>query len=298
MDSEFFNGLFAWNVERNRFFPLTLRKPRAQKKAVNNEERVGRRGRAQAKEEELLRQLAALETGKTLDEADEIELDRGGAEDGKNGDEEDDDKPMREMPVSMELPHPRFNAQLAVQDDVLYIYGGTFEKGDREFTFDDMYAIDLGKMDGCKEIWSRQTEDWIVSVHLVVGLLALFRKTNLVDTQESEDEEDDEEDEDEDMDDEEEEEEEEGDVDMDDEDQSKSTPSKRKNKQDAETEASQTSSTAASEEEESEADTTATSVDDGLPHPRVSFLSAFFFFFFPFFFLYSHMFLPSQQLTV
>jgi len=67
------------------------------------------------------------------------------------------------MPVTMEPPHVRFNAQLAIQDDVLYIYGGTFEKGDREFTFDDLYAIDLGKLDGCKEIFSRPVEDWIVS---------------------------------------------------------------------------------------------------------------------------------------
>lgn len=166
MDSEFFNGLFAWNIERNRFFPLTLRKPRAQKKNAGgggNDERVGRRGRAQAKEEELLRQLAALETGKSIDDAEDMELDSNKKEDDNNGGEDDDSKPVREMPVSMELPHPRFNAQLAVQDDVLYIYGGTFEKGDREFTFDDLYAIDLGKMDGCKEVFSRQTEDWIVS---------------------------------------------------------------------------------------------------------------------------------------
>lgn len=58
------------------------------------------------------------------------------------------------------MPHPRFNAQLAVQDDVLYIYGGTFEKGDREFTFDEMHSIDLGKLDGAKEIFRRELEDW------------------------------------------------------------------------------------------------------------------------------------------
>lgn len=58
------------------------------------------------------------------------------------------------------MPHPRFNAQLAVQDDVLYIFGGTFEKADREYTFDEMWAIDLGKLDGCKEIFRRELEDW------------------------------------------------------------------------------------------------------------------------------------------
>lgn len=180
IDSEFFNGLFAWNIERNRFFPLALRKPRAPKKNAGgsggNEERVGKRGRAQAREDELLRQLAALETGKSLEDAEDIELDSSKKEDDNDGGEDDDGKPVREMPVSMEMPHPRFNAQLAVQDDVLYIYGGTFEKGDREFTFDELYAIDLGKLDGCKEIFSRQTEDWIVSalrmpVHISCGVV-------------------------------------------------------------------------------------------------------------------------------
>lgn len=175
MESEFFNGLFAWNVERNRFFPLALRKPRAQKKAAGagaGDERVGRRGRGQAREEELLRQLAALETGRSVEEAEDMELDGKNKKEGGGGDEEEEeDKPAREMPVSMEMPHPRFNAQLAVQDDVLYIYGGTFEKGDREFTFDDLYAIDLGKMDGCKEIFSRvHAEDWIVSFAPALGV--------------------------------------------------------------------------------------------------------------------------------
>lgn len=63
-------------------------------------------------------------------------------------------------PITFEMPHPRFNAQLAVQGDVLYVYGGTFEKGDREFTFDEMHAVDLGKLDGVKEVFRRELEDW------------------------------------------------------------------------------------------------------------------------------------------
>ncbi|KAF5558217.1 kelch repeat-containing protein [Fusarium mexicanum] len=233
MDSEFFNQLFAWNIERNRFMPLGLRKPRQQKKAAA-EPRGGRRGRAQANEDELLRQLAALETGASLDDADEIEL-------AKKEEERDDDKPAREMPVTMEPPHVRFNAQMAIQDDVLYIYGGTFEKGDREFTFDDLYAIDLGKLDGCKEIFSRPVEDWIES-----------------------DDEDDDEDEDEDED-------EDGEEDEDEEEtgQHLYTPSKRKKKQDEVSEASsEPSSEPSTPSEEDETETVATSVDDGLPHPR------------------------------
>ncbi|XDG06818.1 hypothetical protein ABKA04_006433 [Annulohypoxylon sp. FPYF3050] len=240
MDSEFFNQLYAWNIERNRFFPMALRKARVQKKVPPQEQRVGRRGRAQANEEELLKQLAALQAGSSLEDADNMDIDL------KPGQEpEEPEKPTREMPVSMEFPHPRFNAQLAVQDDVLYIYGGTYEAKDREYTFDDLYAIDLGKMDGCKQVFKREDDTWVGS-----------------------DDEDEDEDED---DDDEEDEDEEGDVDMDYEElEAPVSPSKRKKKQIDEVSVADTTTTAASLtfDTESEADTVATTVDDGLPHPR------------------------------
>lgn len=169
IESEFFNGLFTWNVERNRFFPLALRKSRVSGKGKGaGEQRVGgRKGRAKENEEELLRQLAALRAGASLED------EEGEGEEGDKK-EEEEKKVVREMPVSMEFPHPRFNALLAVQDDVLYIYGGTFEKGDREFTFDDLYAVDLGKLDGCKEVFNRPVEDWIVSLVGYGGMLFLM----------------------------------------------------------------------------------------------------------------------------
>ncbi|KAI1468816.1 galactose oxidase [Daldinia caldariorum] len=257
MDSEFFNQLYAWNIERNRFFPLSLRKPRTQKKAPASEQRANRRGRAQANEEELLKQLAALQAGSSVEDADEMNIDL------KTGQEpEEPEKPVREMPVSVEFPHPRFNAQLAVQDDILYIYGGTYEAKDREFTFDDLYAIDLGKMDGCKQIFKREDDNWVGSDD---------------EDEDEEDEEDDEEDEDEEGDDEK----------FDEELVTLKSPSKRKKKQLDEVSITDTASTAGSStfdnvseadtastagssvfDDVSEADTAATMVDDGLPHPR------------------------------
>jgi len=173
IDSEFFNELFTWNIERNRFFPMALRKPRVQKKANASDQRVGRRGRAQANEEELLKQLAALQAGMSLENADDMDIDLK-----NDGDNEEPANPVREMPVSMEFPSPRFNALLAVQEDVLYIYGGTFESKDREYTFDDLHAIDLGKMDGCKQVFKREDESWVVSglfclICIIISLLCL-----------------------------------------------------------------------------------------------------------------------------
>ncbi|KAH8602574.1 hypothetical protein B0O99DRAFT_499491 [Bisporella sp. PMI_857] len=184
INSEFFNGLFAWNIERNRFFPLSLRKPRASQRKTQGNERGGRRGRGQANEEELLRNLAALQTGKSLADVDDMEID--------TPKDDDDETKFPAKEVLMEFPHPRFNAQMTVQGDQLFIYGGTFEKGDREYTLDELYALDLGKLDGVKQIFRREVDNWLGS----------------------EDEESDEEGDSEDEDDDDEEEEEEEDVPM------------------------------------------------------------------------------------
>lgn len=146
IDSEFFNQLFAWNVDRNRYFPLTLRRPRTgTKKAAPDR---GRRDRAKQAEEDLFANLRALEK-KAGDVQEDVEV--------ANVPEEEEERP--EKPVTFEMPHPRFNAQLAVQNDTLFIFGGTFEKGDREYTFDEMWAIDLGKLDGVREVFKRELEE-------------------------------------------------------------------------------------------------------------------------------------------
>jgi len=163
--------------------------------------------------------------------------------------------------VLMEFPHPRFNAQMTVHGDILFIYGGTFEKGDREYTFDEMYAVDLGKMDGVKQIFRREPENWLGD-----------------EEEESDDDEDDEE-EDDSEDDEEEEEDEEGDVKMEDVKvlYTESTrKSKRKEKAPAGDPAeisedlltSPTSSTSTFIFDDTPDDSSVTTPEDNLPHPR------------------------------
>ncbi|OAP61847.1 hypothetical protein AYL99_04050 [Fonsecaea erecta] len=158
IDSEFFNDLFIWNVDRNRFFPLSLRRPKAggPKKQLPNAARGGR-DRGKADEEELLRNLAALETKGSISGALDIDLDI------KDGEEPEPERPKRDYPVRFEMPHPRFNAQLTVQDDTLYIFGGTLEKKDVEITFSDLYAVDLGKLDGVKELYYVEPANWNVT---------------------------------------------------------------------------------------------------------------------------------------
>ncbi|MCJ1262240.1 hypothetical protein MMC22_002110 [Lobaria immixta] len=152
IDSEFFDTLFAWNIERNRYFQLTLRHARAAPIKLAEDRGGARRGRGRADEAELLRNLAALQATGTITGADIMEADNS---------MDVEDPPVKPVkPILMTMPHPRFNAQLAIQDDVLYIFGGTYEHGDREYTFDEMWAIDLGKLDGVQEIYKREVENW------------------------------------------------------------------------------------------------------------------------------------------
>ncbi|KAL9101536.1 MAG: hypothetical protein Q9163_003212 [Psora crenata] len=149
IDSEFFDQLYAWNIERNRFFPLVLRRARAGQQKQPDDR--FRRGRGKADEAELLRNLASLEQTGSLTGADTVDIDASNEEEAL--------KPTKLVLNTM--PHRRYNAQLAVQGDVLYIFGGTYEQGDREYTFDEMHAIDLGKLDGVQEIYKRELENWL-----------------------------------------------------------------------------------------------------------------------------------------
>jgi hypothetical protein len=183
IDSEFFDTLLAWTTDRNRFFPMSLRRPRAPGKKQQANQAMKSRDRSKATEEELLKNLKALEEKGGIRNDD----DDDGFMQSSTPITEEPAEPSKQAVVRFEMPHRRFNAQLAVQDDTLFIYGGTFEKGEREFTFDDMYSIDLVKLDGVKEIFYREPENW-----------------NLLEEAEDSDEDmDDDEDDDEDMDEEE-----------------------------------------------------------------------------------------------
>ena len=156
MDSEFFNELYTWNTDRNRFFRLNLRRPKAPGKKHLANQAKGKE-RSKADEEELLLNLAALERRRGIRNDDEGNDETIPTSTSR---EEEPVNPAEAAVVRFEMPHQRFNAQLAVQDDTLFIFGGTFEKGDREFTFNDMYSIDLDKLDGVKEIFYTEPQNW------------------------------------------------------------------------------------------------------------------------------------------
>lgn len=147
IESEFYNNLYAYHTETNRWFNLALKPQRKRKEAVRDKSRDDDL-------EDILN--AILAKAKLEDEEDDEEVSQ--IEQLKRQEEAEEAEDRVEYPVVNALPHPRFNASTCVADDTLYIYGGVYEKGESEFTLDSFYAVDLGKLDGVKVFWEDLTE--------------------------------------------------------------------------------------------------------------------------------------------
>ncbi len=68
-------------------------------------------------------------------------------EDSEEEEEEDGEEEEAAAVASLMEPCPRSNAMATVKHGKLYLYGGMFEVGDRQFTLSDLYSLDLHKMD-------------------------------------------------------------------------------------------------------------------------------------------------------
>ncbi|CAD5117128.1 DgyrCDS5936 [Dimorphilus gyrociliatus] len=59
-------------------------------------------------------------------------------------------------------PHPRMNTSLAVHGNILYLYGGIYEKGDVQVTCNDLYSINTQKFDSWRVLVAptQEAEQW------------------------------------------------------------------------------------------------------------------------------------------
>jgi hypothetical protein len=63
----------------------------------------------------------------------------------------------------MDAIHPRYNAMIAMHNNNLFIYGGKYEHNDREYTLDDLYQLDLDRLNGflCLQPSTIQEQVWM-----------------------------------------------------------------------------------------------------------------------------------------
>ncbi|PIL23074.1 hypothetical protein GSI_14382 [Ganoderma sinense ZZ0214-1] len=151
LESVFHNDLYGYQIAGNgRWVSMMLKRPKkkggAQKKKVAQQPQ---RGPDPDEEEEELDEGEYEDDGGDEDKEDEkpAKLQKAGPPHKPAPpapppeDEIDPDDPMLTVPL------PRYNAMLAVLRNTLYIYGGIFEKGSREYTLDDFYMLPLDKLD-------------------------------------------------------------------------------------------------------------------------------------------------------
>ncbi|EKM57740.1 uncharacterized protein PHACADRAFT_116020 [Phanerochaete carnosa HHB-10118-sp] len=159
LESVFHNDLYGYQIAENgRWISITLKRPK-------------QKGGAKKKMAPAATAAPKLSTSVS-------EKEKTGSDDEKDSDEyhsDEEDKPwlkakqqresrppsltstaVTETPVNDEvgpedpnltIPLPRYNAMLAVLRNNLFIYGGIFERGSREYTLDDFYLLQLDKLD-------------------------------------------------------------------------------------------------------------------------------------------------------
>ncbi|KAF8799592.1 hypothetical protein BYT27DRAFT_7227801 [Phlegmacium glaucopus] len=129
LESVFWNDLYGYQFTgKGKWSSMTLKKPKAKGGAKSK----GVKKKKKDKDAKLKEQNSG---GEEDDEA-EDETSKTATLDGP-----DPTDPLLTTPL------PRYNAMLAVLRNTLYIYGGVYKRGSREYTLDDFYALQLDKMD-------------------------------------------------------------------------------------------------------------------------------------------------------
>ncbi|CCD26843.1 Kel3p NDAI_0I02750 [Naumovozyma dairenensis CBS 421] len=160
LESLFYNDLFSYNVETNRWFALNLRKNQKGNKSLKRSN--NKNSKEKEKElQDLLNQI--LEKNNLKDEDDEDDEEVNENEDGSTtastaatSDDEDTERTTQEaegVTIMNQLPHPRYNVAMTVVDDLLFIYGGSWELGEKDYFINSFYSIDLNRIDGVTCYW-------------------------------------------------------------------------------------------------------------------------------------------------
>ncbi|XP_046781544.1 kelch domain-containing protein 4 isoform X4 [Gallus gallus] len=164
IEGDFFNDIYFYDTGKNRWFPGQLKVPKSEKR----KRRRGRQAETDGGDDEVEKQApqGPVEIVKEVVAEDgtvmTIKQVISGPADEKERSESEEEEEDGALGPQVE-PCPRSNAMLAVKHGVLYVYGGMFEVGDRQFTLSDLYSIDLHKMEEWKVLVEidPKTQEWL-----------------------------------------------------------------------------------------------------------------------------------------
>ncbi|CAJ2630513.1 kelch domain-containing protein 4 isoform X1 [Trifolium pratense] len=171
MMSLFLNELYGFQLDTNRWYPLELRKDKSTKDKLRKTE--------QNCTNDVDKKVESLCTAR--DETDDMECEESSIVDISQNiaskmaiaDSETLTKPegkSKESGAKLDIqnglsevvkPCGRINSCMAVGRDTLYIYGGMMEIKDQEITLDDLYSLNLSKLDEWKCIIPASESEWV-----------------------------------------------------------------------------------------------------------------------------------------
>ncbi|XP_038146830.1 kelch domain-containing protein 4 isoform X3 [Cyprinodon tularosa] len=172
LEGDFFNDLYLYDTVKNRWFPCVLRGTKSEKKKRRRGKKVGAEDEgAEMKGEgeeaaaqgptEVIKEIVT-EDG-TLMTIKEVIPGHQEEEDDEEEEEEEEEEEDESASAPMVEPCPRSSAMATVRQGKLYLYGGMFEVGDRQFTLSDFYCLDLHKMDQWEVLveMDPKTQEWL-----------------------------------------------------------------------------------------------------------------------------------------
>ncbi|KAG5641320.1 hypothetical protein DXG03_005489 [Asterophora parasitica] len=139
LESVFWNDLYGYQIQgKGRWVSMALKKPK-------RNDRGPRKRKAAAVPTYNQNEGDSADDQEGYDDEDEPAIPAVG-----KSKSQPNVKPEPEIDLdspSLTVPLPRYNTMLAVLRNTLYLYGGIYEKGSREYTLDDFYSLHLDKMD-------------------------------------------------------------------------------------------------------------------------------------------------------
>ncbi|XP_036964317.1 kelch domain-containing protein 4 [Acanthopagrus latus] len=168
LEGDFYNDLYLYDTVKNRWFPGLLRGNKSEKKKRRRGKKNGAEGEAAEKEgaEEEAASQAPTEVIKEIVTEDGTvmtikEVIPGAQEEEEEEEEEEDEEDDASAPLVE--PCQRSSAMTTTRQGKLFLYGGMFEVGDRQFTLNDFYCLDLHKMDQWEVLveMDPKTQEWL-----------------------------------------------------------------------------------------------------------------------------------------
>ncbi|XP_054821111.1 uncharacterized protein LOC129320008 isoform X1 [Prosopis cineraria] len=176
MMSLFLNELYGFQLDNNRWYPLELRKEKSTKDKLKKNERKSIDGvddktnpqlEAREENEGSECQEEASNAGVNIDNVSQniksnmSIVDSATVESARNLQESGVNLDIQSSLPEVVKPCGRINSCMVVGRDTLYVYGGTMEIKDREITLDDLYTLNLSKLDEWKCIKPSSESEWM-----------------------------------------------------------------------------------------------------------------------------------------